>query len=153
IAGFRAPHAGQVHLHGSDITALAPERRRIAVVFQNAALFPHLSVRDNIGFAPWLRGDRHPPAVDELLARFSIAHLADRAPGTLSGGERQRVALARALAAHPAAILLDEPLSALDQPVREELRAVLRDALIDLAVPAIHVTHDRDEALRLADDL
>jgi ABC-type sulfate/molybdate transport systems ATPase subunit len=153
IAGFRAPREGRVHLHGADITTLAPERRRIAVVFQDAALFPHLSVRDNIGFAPRIRRDNRSPVVDGLLARFNIAHLADRAPATLSGGERQRVALARALAARPAAILLDEPLSALDQPVREELREVLRDALADLDVPAVHVTHDREEAVRLADDL
>lgn len=153
IAGFRTPLRGQVHLNGRDITALPPERRRIGVVFQDAALFPHLSVRDNIGFGPRLRGNRHPSFVDELLQRFGIAHLAARTPRSLSGGERQRVALARALAVQPAALLLDEPLSALDQPVREELRDVLHEALRDLGVPAIHVTHDRDEALRLADDL
>ena len=153
IAGFRTPLRGQVHLHGRDITALPPERRRIGVVFQDAALFPHLSVRDNIGFGPRLRGARHPSFVDELLQRFGIAHLAARTPRSLSGGERQRVALARALAVQPAALLLDEPLSALDQPVREELCDVLHEALRDLGVPTIHVTHDRDEALRFAHDL
>ncbi|MFI5613405.1 ABC transporter ATP-binding protein [Amycolatopsis sp. NPDC051903] len=153
IAGFRTPRRGTVRLDGQDITRLPADQRRIGVVFQDAALFPHLSVRDNVGFAPALRGRRRSPDVDELLARFGITQLARRAPRSLSGGERQRVALARALAACPAALLLDEPLSALDQPVREELREVLRATLLDLALPAIHVTHDRDEALRLADDL
>lgn len=151
IAGFRKPRHGHVHLGDRDITALPPEQRRIGLVFQDAALFPHLSVRDNVGFAPRLRHRRS--EVDDLLDRFGITHLADRAPRSLSGGERQRVALARALAAHPAALLFDEPLSALDQPVREELREVLRDTVRELAVPAVHVTHDRDEALSLADDL
>jgi ABC-type sulfate/molybdate transport systems ATPase subunit len=151
IAGFRTPRHGHVRLGGRDITRLPAEQRRIGMVFQHAALFPHLSVRDNVGFAPRLR--RRSPQIEDLLDRFGIAHLAARAPRSLSGGERQRVALARALAAQPAALLLDEPLSALDQPVREELREVLRDTLRELAVPAIHVTHDRDEALGLADDL
>ncbi|MGP4014740.1 ABC transporter ATP-binding protein [Saccharopolyspora sp. 5N708] len=153
IAGFRAPRSGSVLLDGQDITGLPPERRRIGVVFQHAALFPHLSVRDNVGFAPSLRGNRRGRQVDDLLDVFGIAHLAKRSPRSLSGGERQRVALARALAARPATLLLDEPLSALDQPVREELREVLRDTLRELAVPAVHVTHDRDEALGIATDI
>lgn len=153
VAGFHAPRSGRVALDGRDITGLPAEQRRIGMVFQDAALFPHMSVRDNVGFAPSLRGRRDHGHVDELLDRFDISHLAGREPGSLSGGERQRVALARVLAARPAALLLDEPLSALDQPVREELREVLRDTLRELAVPAIHVTHDRDEALRIGDDL
>ncbi|MCI2416871.1 ABC transporter ATP-binding protein [Saccharopolyspora sp. K220] len=153
IAGFRTARNGSVLLDGQNITALPPERRRIGVVFQHAALFPHLSVHDNVGFAPSLRRDRSGRKVDDLLDMFGIAHLAKRSPRSLSGGERQRVALARALAAQPAALLLDEPLSALDQPVREELRVVVRDALRELAVPAIHVTHDRDEALGIATDV
>lgn len=153
IAGFRTPRRGQVRLSGRDITGLPAEQRRIGMVFQDAALFPHLTVRDNVEFGPRLRGHPGSGTVDDLLDRFRITHLAGRAPRSLSGGERQRVALARALATQPDALLLDEPLSALDQPVREELRDVLRDTLHALGVPAIHVTHDRDEALRLADDL
>jgi ABC-type Fe3+/spermidine/putrescine transport system ATPase subunit len=151
IAGFRSPTAGRVQLAGRDITDVAPERRGIGVVFQHAALFPHLSVRENVRFGLRARGDKRQQPVDELLDRFGIADHADRRPRSLSGGERQRVALARALAADPDLLLLDEPLSALDQPTREELRGVLQNLLSDLGVPTIHVTHDRDEALSLAD--
>jgi ABC-type Fe3+/spermidine/putrescine transport system ATPase subunit len=140
-----------VQLAGRDITNLAPERRGIGVVFQHAALFPHLSARDNIRFALKARGDKHQQPVDELLDRFGLAAHADRRPRSFSGGERQRVALARALAADPDLLLLDEPLSALDQPTREELRGALQNLLFDLGIPTIHVTHDRDEALTLAD--
>jgi ABC-type Fe3+/spermidine/putrescine transport system ATPase subunit len=151
IAGFRSPTTGRVHLAGKDITHLPPEHRRIGVVFQHAALFPHLTVRENVRFGPRARGHtRHDPA-QELLTRFGLIHLADRRPRSLSGGERQRVALARALAADPELLLLDEPLSALDQPTREELRGALQDVLSGLRIPAIHVTHDRDEALTLGD--
>jgi ABC-type Fe3+/spermidine/putrescine transport system ATPase subunit len=153
IAGLRPSVAGRVHLAGHDVTAWPPERRRIGMVFQDGALFPHLTVRENIRFGP--RAARLPTtgAADDLLARLGITHLADRAPRTLSGGERQRVALARALAIQPRLLLLDEPLSALDQPTREEMRGQLRQLLAQQAIPAIHVTHDRDEALTLADDL
>lgn len=153
IAGFRAPAAGRVHLAGADLTGLPPEQRRIGLVFQHAALFPHLTVRDNVRFGLRARGDRDLVQVDDLLDRFALGHLAHRRPTSLSGGERQRVALTRALVTRPALLLLDEPLSALDQPTREELGAVLHDALRTLGIPAVHVTHDRDEALRLADDL
>jgi molybdate transport system ATP-binding protein len=153
IAGFRQATAGQVHLNGRELTRLAPERRRIGFVFQDAALFPHLSARENVGFGFRARGQTRPGRVEELMERFGISDLAERAPRSLSGGERQRVALARALAFEPDLLLLDEPLSALDQPTREELRLVMQDFLSGLGIPAIHVTHDRDEALSLADDL
>jgi ABC-type Fe3+/spermidine/putrescine transport system ATPase subunit len=156
IAGLRPARAGQIRLAGADITAMPPERRRIGVVFQDAALFPHLPVRENIAFG--LRASR--PAsrtaadgIDPLLHRLGISHLAARSPRTLSGGERQRVALARALAINPDLLLLDEPLSALDQPSREDLRALLQQILASLDIPAIHVTHDRDEALAVGDRL
>jgi len=153
IAGLRPSLTGSVHLAGRDITGWPPESRRIGMVFQDGALFPHLTVRDNIRFGP---SALHLPGIastDDLLSQLGIAHLADRAPRTLSGGERQRVALARALAIQPRLLLLDEPLSALDQPTREDLRDQLRQLLTHQSIPAIHVTHDRDEAFTLADDL
>jgi len=152
IAGLRPHQAGRIRLAGADITTLPPEQRRIGMVFQDAALFPHLSVAENIRFGP--RASRQPPgaAADSLL-RLGIAPLAARSPRSLSGGERQRVALARALAIRPDLLLLDEPLSALDQPTREDLRALLSELLAALDIPAVHVTHDRDEALSISDRL
>ena len=153
IAGFRAALAGSIRLAGRELGELRPEERAIGFVFQDAALFPHLSVRDNVGFALRARGERNEERVDSLLARFEITHLAKRVPRSLSGGERQRVALARALAARPELLLLDEPLSALDRPTRDDLRGVLQELLSGLGIPAIHVTHDRDEALSIADNV
>jgi ABC-type Fe3+/spermidine/putrescine transport system ATPase subunit len=151
IAGFRSATTGRLLLAGQELMGLAPERRRIGVVFQHAALFPHLSVRENARFGLRARGETRYQHVEELLTRFGIADHAERHPRSLSGGERQRAALARALAAEPSLLLLDEPLSALDQPTREELRGVLQDLLSGLGIPAVHITHDRDEALSLAD--
>jgi ABC-type sulfate/molybdate transport systems ATPase subunit len=153
IAGFRRAAGGQVHLNGRELNRLAPEHRRIGFVFQDAALFPHLSARENVGFGPRARAASRPGRIEELMARFGVDGLAERSPRSLSGGERQRVALARALAFEPDLLLLDEPLSALDQPTREELRFVIQDLLSGLGIPVIHVTHDRDEAFSLADDL
>ncbi len=153
IAAFRTATAGSVTLAGRELTRIPAERRSIGYVFQDAALFPHLSVRENIRFPLRARRDTRDVRVDELQTRFGITGLAGRSPRSLSGGERQRVALARALAAEPQLLLLDEPLSALDQPTREELRAELQDLLVELRIPAVHVTHDRDEALSLGDDI
>lgn len=154
ISGLRRQLSGQIRLAGADLTGLAPERRGIGLVFQDAALFPHLSVRENVRFG--LQARRRTADADtigELLNRLGIGHLAGRSPRSLSGGERQRVALARALAIRPGLLLFDEPLSALDGPAREEMRALLREIPTDLNIPAIHVTHDRDEALSIGDDL
>jgi ABC-type Fe3+/spermidine/putrescine transport system ATPase subunit len=154
ISGLRRQLSGQIRLAGADLSGLAPEARGIGLVFQDAALFPHLSVRENVRFG--LRAQRRaaePAAVSELLDRLGIGHLAGRSPRSLSGGERQRVALARALAIQPGLLLSDEPLSALDEPTREEMRGLLREFPTDLDIPAIHVTHDRDEALSIGDDL
>lgn len=153
IAGLRPQQSGQISLAGADLTALRPEQRRIGVVFQDAALFPHLTVSENVSFGP--RARRAPCAnrVGHLLRQLGISDLADRSPRSLSGGERQRTALARALAIQPRLLLLDEPLSALDQPTREDLRTLLQQLLADLDIPAVHVTHDRDEALTIGDDL
>jgi ABC-type sulfate/molybdate transport systems ATPase subunit len=154
IAGFRAATDGSIFLGDRELRQIPAEERAIGFVFQDAALFPHLSVRDNVGFALRARGERHySQRVDALLARFEITPLAQRSPGSLSGGERQRVALARALAAQPELLLLDEPLSALDRPTRDDLRTVLQELLGGLGIPAIHVTHDRDEALSIADQV
>lgn len=155
IAGLRTALAGQIRLAGADITAMPPERRRIGVVFQDAALFPHLPVRENVAFGLRASAASRPTedGVDSLLDRLGIENLAARSPRTLSGGERQRVAIARALAIKPALLLLDEPLSALDQPSREDLRALLQQVLAGLDIPAVHVTHDRDEALAVGDSL
>jgi ABC-type Fe3+/spermidine/putrescine transport system ATPase subunit len=153
IAGLRPQQAGHISLAGTDITSLPPERRRIGLVFQDAALFPHLTVTENIRFGPRASGTGSPDGTSGLLRQLGIEHLADRSPRSLSGGERQRVALARALAIQPRLLLLDEPLSALDQPTREDMRALLQQLLTQLEIPAAHVTHDRDEALSIADDL
>ncbi len=153
IAGLRPQQAGHISLAGTDITGLPPERRRIGLVFQDAALFPHLTVTDNVRFGPRASGTASPDGASNLLRQLGIEHLADRSPRSLSGGERQRVALARALAIQPRLLLLDEPLSALDQPTREDMRGLLQQLLTQLEIPAAHVTHDRDEALSIADDL
>jgi ABC-type Fe3+/spermidine/putrescine transport system ATPase subunit len=153
IAGLRPQHSGQINLAGANITGLPPERRHIGLVFQDAALFPHMTVKENVEFGPRATGMASPAGSEDLLRQLGIGHLAGRAPRSLSGGERQRVALARALATQPALLLLDEPLSALDQPTREDMRALLRQLLAELEIPAAHVTHDRDEALSIGDDL
>jgi len=153
IAGLRSQQAGRISLAGTDISSLPPERRRIGLVFQDAALFPHLTVTENIRFGPRASGMAGLGGISDLLRQLGIEHLADRSPRSLSGGERQRVALARALAIQPRLLLLDEPLSALDQPTREDMRALLQRLLTQLEIPAAHVTHDRDEALSIADDL
>lgn len=125
---------------------LPPERRRVGLVHQEGALFPHLSVRDNVAF-----GARDPARVDELLRRLRIAPLAAERPGRISGGERQRTALARALARDPGVLALDEPLSALDASTRTAVRAELQDVLAELRLPALLVTHDFADAAVLAD--
>jgi ABC-type sulfate/molybdate transport systems ATPase subunit len=133
---------GSVRLDDRDWSALPPEHRPVGLVFQEYALFPHMTVRENVAFGG---------PVGNLLQRFGIAHLASARPAALSGGERQRVALARALARRPAVLLLDEPLSALDPHTRDEVRAELRATLRELALPTLVVTHDFVDAAALAD--
>ena len=145
VAGFH-DHEGRVSLAGRDLTDSPPEERGLGFVFQDYALFPHRTVRQNVAFGGRYHDVRDP---DDLLAEFGVADLADRYPPTLSGGESQRVALARALAVRPDAFLLDEPLSALDVPTRQTLREVLADALADQT--AVYVTHNRTTARAIAD--
>ncbi|MGD9573154.1 MAG: ABC transporter ATP-binding protein [Thermoleophilia bacterium] len=150
IAGAVRPSEGRIALGDRALfdrdarIDLPPEERRVGYVFQEYALFPHMTVRQNVGFAG---GGR----VDELLDRFGIAHLAGARPKALSGGERQRVGLARAIAADPHVLLLDEPLSALDAHTRDRVRGELHDLLGELGLPALLVTHDFDDAAALAD--
>ena len=141
VAGL-VPARGRVEVNGRDWSGLTPERRSVGFVFQDYALFPHLSVRGNVAFGG-------PP--EDLLERLGIAHLAEARPGALSGGERQRVALARALARQPEVLLLDEPLAALDAHTRDTIRVELRATLRELGLPTIVVTHDFVDAAALAD--
>jgi ABC-type sugar transport system ATPase subunit len=151
-AGLERPTAGRVLLADRDVTALAPGLRDVAMVFQSYALFPHLTVAENIGFG--LRARRVPrdevrARVDEAAAAVSCAELLERRPRELSGGERQRVALARALVREPVAFLLDEPLSNLDAQLRVEMRAELKRLHQRLGATMLYVTHDQVEALTL----
>ncbi len=156
ICGLRQPDAGRVWLAEREVTQLAPGDRGIGYVPQDGALFPTMTVRQQIGFALRLRHrptDEIARRVTELAAPLGIAHLLDRKPDGLSGGERQRVALGRALAAKPQVLLLDEPLSALDDDTREPLADLLRTVQRETAVTVLHITHNRSEAARLADIL
>ncbi|WP_265500885.1 sulfate/molybdate ABC transporter ATP-binding protein [Paracoccus beibuensis] len=158
IAGLEWPDAGQLQVAGQDWLQLAARDRRIGFVFQHYALFPHMSVRDNIAFGLDVqpRGQRPSRAqiaakVDELMAFLQIDQLADRYPAQLSGGQRQRVALGRALAIQPRVLLLDEPFGALDAAIRRDLRRWLRGVHEATGSTTIFVTHDQEEAFELAD--
>ena len=156
IAGHESVSEGAILLDGSDISTLPPARRGTAMMFQSYALFPHLSVRDNVAFSLKMKGidkaKRHAKA-DELLELVDMGHLAERLPAQLSGGQQQRVALARALITEPRVLLLDEPLSALDPFLRIRMRAELKRLQRELGITFIHVTHGQDEALALADEV
>ncbi|MDS0297800.1 ABC transporter ATP-binding protein [Halogeometricum sp. S1BR25-6] len=146
VAGILSPDAGRVSLDGRRLDGLPPERRRTGIVFQDGALFPHMTARENVAYAA--DGD---DSVEELADLLEIRDALDRKPAALSGGERQRVALARTLAADPDALLLDEPLSSLDAPIRNRLRDELHDLFDSLDVPVVYVTHDQRTATALGD--
>ncbi|WP_189401618.1 MULTISPECIES: ABC transporter ATP-binding protein [unclassified Mesorhizobium] len=153
LAGIELPRAGAVRIRGRDVTLLPPEARGIGVVFQNYALFPHMSVSANIGYPLQVR--RLPKAqirtrVDELLDLVDLTGYGPRRPSELSGGQQQRVALARALAFHPELLLLDEPFGALDRRLREQLGLAVRLLQRELGVTTIFVTHDQDEAFTMS---
>ncbi len=154
VAGFETPSAGKVLMDGKDITNIRPNQREIGMVFQSYALFPNMSVADNIGFG--LKVGGKPVAeikerVREMLALIKLEELGARYPFQLSGGQQQRVALARALAIRPKLLLLDEPLSALDAKIRVSLRTEIREIQQRLGITTIYVTHDQEEALSLSD--
>lgn len=154
VAGFEVPTSGRIILNGADITDNAPNQRNVGMIFQAYALFPNMTVAQNIGFG--LRISKEPePAIKERVAEMlSLIHLekhANKYPYQLSGGQQQRVALARALANRPQVLLLDEPLSALDAKIRVSLRSEIRMIQKKLGITAIFVTHDQEEALSISD--
>ena len=154
VAGYEAPDAGSIRLDGRDITSLPPEKRGFSMVFQHYALFPHLSVQDNVAFGLEARGvgadERRKRAV-QALESVGLGAKAARQVQALSGGEQQRVAMARAMVIQPRVLLLDEPLSNLDPTLREEMRTELRATLQRAAVTALFVTHDQEDAFAIAD--
>jgi thiamine transport system ATP-binding protein len=155
VAGFESPTAGRITFDGRDVRGVPPEARGIGVVFQNYALFPHMSVAENVSYG--LRFSDPPGGVStgervsELLSLVDLAGFEDREPTELSGGQQQRVALARALAPGPRVLLLDEPMSALDAGLRERLRGQVKEIQRELGVTTLYVTHDQEEALAVSD--
>ena len=154
IAGFEIPTAGTITLGGKDITDKAPNQRNVGMIFQAYALFPNMTVAQNIGFGLRIRKKSNSEIksrVDEMISLISLEKHANKYPYQLSGGQQQRVSLARALAIRPEVLLLDEPLSALDAKIRVSLRAEIRAIQKRLGITAIFVTHDQEEALSISD--
>jgi len=154
IAGFEQPSAGEISMNGSRLDTLPPYRRRVNTVFQNYALFPHLSVQDNVAYG--LRVSDTPKneisgRVEQALGMVKMQEFADARPGRLSGGQQQRVALARALVNRPQLLLLDEPLSALDANLRKEMQSELKALQREIGITFLFVTHDQEEAMALSD--
>jgi putative spermidine/putrescine transport system ATP-binding protein len=154
IAGFETPTAGTIHIDEQDMTTVAPNKRNVGMVFQSYALFPNMTVAENIGFGLKVRkrpSEQIRKRVGELLDLIHLPDRGDRYPYQLSGGQQQRVALARALAIEPSVLLLDEPLSALDAKIRVALRHEIRQIQRQLGITTVYVTHDQEEALELSD--
>ncbi|MGB8253369.1 MAG: ABC transporter ATP-binding protein [Anaerolineaceae bacterium] len=154
IAGFEQPDGGTIELDGEEITNVPPNRRDIGMVFQAYALFPNMTVRENVAFGLKMKKfskDMVDQRVNEVLDMVRLQNTAKRFPHQLSGGQQQRIALARALAVQPRVLLLDEPLSALDAEVRVALRAEIRRIQSELAITTVYVTHDQEEALSISD--
>jgi putative spermidine/putrescine transport system ATP-binding protein len=156
IAGFERPDAGTIRLGGRDVTRVAPYDREVNTVFQDYALFPHMTVGENVGYG--LKVKRTPRAerarrVGEVLEMVRLQGYAGRKPAQLSGGQRQRVALARAIVNRPQVLLLDEPLGALDLKLRQEMQVFLKQLQTELGITFVYVTHDQEEALTMSDRL
>ena len=154
IAGFEVPTAGTISVDGVDITYRAPNKRNVGMVFQSYALFPNMTVADNIGFGLRIRHQPKAQVAKRVAELLELIHLPDRGaryPWQLSGGQQQRIALARALAIEPQVLLLDEPLSALDAKIRVSLRTEIRAIQRQLGITTVYVTHDQEEALSLSD--
>ena len=156
IAGHETPSSGTITIGGTDVTTARTGSRGTALMFQNYALFPHLSLLDNVAFSLRVKGvgtEERRRAAREMLERVQLLHLAERVPSELSGGQQQRVALARALITNPKVLLLDEPLSALDEFLRLKMRVELKRLQNELGITFIHVTHTQPEAIALADQV
>ncbi|MFN8381501.1 MAG: ABC transporter ATP-binding protein [Anaerolineales bacterium] len=154
VAGFEIPTSGKIMLDGADITDKAPNQRNVGMIFQSYALFPNMTVAQNIGFGLRIRKEPESTVkqrVDEMVSLINLEKHANKYPYQLSGGQQQRVSLARALAIHPQVLLLDEPLSALDAKIRISLRSEIRAIQKKLGITAIFVTHDQEEALSISD--
>ena len=154
IAGFETPTSGEILLDGADMTRLTPDKRPMSMVFQSYALFPHLSVFDNVAYGLKLKKmgkAEMTESVESALASMDLVKLANRAPNQLSGGQQQRVALARAMVMRPKVLLFDEPLSNLDAKLRVQMRTEIRSLQQRLGITALYVTHDQDEAMSLSD--
>ena len=154
IAGFETPTAGSIMLDGQDMSALTPDKRPMGMVFQSYALFPHMSVYENVAYGP--KTKKMPSAqvkteVEAVLDSMSLTALANRSPNQLSGGQQQRVALARAMVMRPRVLLFDEPLSNLDAKLRAQMRIEIREVQQRLGITSIFVTHDQDEAMSISD--
>jgi ABC-type Fe3+/spermidine/putrescine transport system ATPase subunit len=156
IAGFEEPDRGRVLLHGRDVTGLPPYDRDVNTVFQDYALFPHMTVAQNVGYGPMVRKQAEAERSERVARALAMVHLeafGDRKPSQLSGGQRQRVALARALINRPKVLLLDEPLGALDLKLRQAMQLELKTLQREVGITFIYVTHDQEEALSLADTI
>ena len=154
IAGLEEPSQGTIHIGDTDITTQKPYRRNVNTVFQNYALFPHLTIFENVAFGLRRRGKKDVNSeVDNALALVELGHLAERKPGQLSGGQQQRIAVARAIVNRPEVLLLDEPLGALDLKLRRQMQIELKRIQIEVGITFIHVTHDQEEAMTMADTI
>ncbi|MGZ4333617.1 MAG: ABC transporter ATP-binding protein, partial [Gaiellaceae bacterium] len=154
IAGFEAPDSGRVVLQGTDVTTTSANRRPVNMVFQQYALFPHMSIYDNVAFGLKVKRvprSEHRDRIHELLRIVDLEGYENRRPRQLSGGQQQRVALARALVNRPAALLLDEPLGALDVKLRKQMQLELKRIQHELGTTFVYVTHDQEEALAMSD--